>query len=105
MGDVRAMQGEPEICNFGHSVMHEYIRNFHIAMYNILPGNVLKSLVDIGDNVPDCGFLHPLSVPELAFEIALVAEFGDNVAVAVAGEDFEASEDVGVVHLFEYFYF
>ena len=40
-------------------------------------------------------------LPESGFEVALVAEFGDDVAVAVAGEDLEAFEDIGVAQLLQ----
>ena len=40
-------------------------------------------------------------LPESGFEVALVAEFGDDVAVAIAGEDLEAFEDIGVAQLLQ----
>jgi hypothetical protein len=39
-------------------------------------------------------------LPELGLEVALVAEFSDNIAVAITGEHLEALEDVRVVEFF-----
>ena len=39
-----------------------------------------------------------------ALQVALVAQFGDDIAVSIAGEDLVASQHVGVVHFFEYLY-
>ena len=50
-------------------------------------------------------FFETLAALEFGLKVALVAEFCDDVAVAVAGEDLMALEDVGVTDLLEYFYF
>ncbi len=41
------------------------------------------------------------SLLDLALKVPLVAELGDDVAIAVAGEDLEALEHVGVAELLE----
>ena len=46
-------------------------------------------------------FLHELFVSELGLQVALVAEFSDDVAVAIAGEDLVALEDVGMIQFFK----
>ena len=38
---------------------------------------------------------------EFSLEISFVAELGDNVTVAIAGEDFMTLEDIWMIDLFE----
>ena len=38
---------------------------------------------------------------QFGLEIAAIAYFGDDIAVSMGGEHFEAPQDVGVIELFE----
>lgn len=58
------MQCESEICDFGDSVMHEYVGNFKISMYNIFRGDILKSSVDVSDDGSDFCVSHFLFLLE-----------------------------------------
>ena len=87
---------EPEVGYLGLGVVHKDVGNFEVSVDDVLFGEVLQSFEDVLD---DGGCLVLVKVPFLAetgLEVALVAELGDDVAVAVAGEDLEAAEDVGV---------
>jgi hypothetical protein len=81
--------------------VEEDVGDFEVAMDDVLFRKILKSLED----VPDDGFglvlVEVSFLAESGLEVALAAEFGDDVAVAVAGEYLVAFEDVGVVQLFE----
>jgi hypothetical protein len=87
---------EPKVGYFGLGVVHEDVGNFEVPVDDILLREVLQSFEDVLD---DGGRLVLVEVPFLAqtgLEVSLVAELGDDVAVAVAGEDLEAAQDVGM---------
>lgn len=53
----------------------------------------------------DFSFFQLLFFLDFVLQVALVAKLGDDIAVSIAGEDFKAAQDIGVVHLFEDLYF
>ena len=91
-----------KISNFGLSFVEEDIGYLEIPVDDILLWEISESLEDIPDDWFCPLLVHFALFPESWLEISLVAELGDYVAVSVAREDFEASEDIGVVQLFEY---
>ena len=68
-------------------------------MDNPLRREVQETLVDIGYHALDAGVVKGAGLLDLGLQVALVAELGDDIAVAVAGENLQAPEDVGVVQL------
>lgn len=82
--------------------MEEDVGYFEIPVDDILLREIFKSLEDIPDDGFRPMFVHPPLFPQARLQISLVAELGDYIAVSVAREDFEASEDIGMVQLFEY---
>ena len=68
-------------------------------MDDALGGEVEEALVDVGDDALEAGVVEGAGLLDPGLQVALVAELGDDVAVAVAGENLQAPEDVGVVQL------
>lgn len=82
--------------------MQEHIGYFQIPVDDILFCEVIQSLEDILDDGFSPILIEISFLPQSGLEISLVAQFGDDVAIPVAGEDLIALEDVGVAELFEY---
>ena len=70
---------------------------FDIPVYDELGCEVLESLVDLAYNGPYFFLGHGAAFPESFFQIAAVAELGDEVAVVGALEYLCAADDVGMV--------
>ncbi len=100
---VLGVECKAKVCDFGHSLVDEDVGNFEITVDNIFGGKVLEAFVDVGDNVVDFPLLELVLFLDPPLEVSLVAQLGDDVAVSIAGEDLEAVEHVGVVHLLEHF--
>jgi hypothetical protein len=82
--------------------MHEDVGYFQISMDYIFLCEIIQSFEDILDDGFGLVFIEVSLFPQPGLEVALVAEFGDDIAVSVAGEDFIAFEHIGVIELFEY---
>jgi hypothetical protein len=82
--------------------MQEHVGYFQVPVNHIFFCEVIQSFEDILDDGFSPVLVEVSFLPQSGLEISLVAEFGDNVAVPVAGEDLIALEDVGVAELFEY---
>lgn len=94
------MDCEAEVRDLGDAVVHEDVGNLQVAMNNPLRGEIAETAEDVGGDAPDLSLLETLPAPpEERLEIALVAELSNQIAVAVAAEDFEAAQHVGVVEL------
>lgn len=93
---------ESEISNFGLSLVEEDVGYFEISVDDVLLWEISESLEDISDDRFCPVLVHPSLFPQARLQISLIAEFRDYIAVSVACEDFEASEDIGVIQLFEY---
>ena len=100
-GDVLGEFGKAEIGYLGLSVIDEDIGDFEVTVDDVFLGQIEQSLEDIFDDGGSSVLVEVSLLPESGFEVALVAEFGDDVAVAVAGEDLEAFEDIGVAQLLQ----
>jgi hypothetical protein len=97
------VKGESKVCDLGYSVVSEDVGNFEISVDDILRGEVLQPPEDVGNDAGGLPLLEPGFLLDLGLEVALVAQLGDDVAVAIAGEDLEAAQDVGMVHFLEHF--
>lgn len=93
--------GEAEVGNFGLGVVHEDVSYFEVPVDDVLLCQVLQSLEDVLDDGSCLVFIEVALLPQTGFEVSLIAELGDDVAVAVAGEDLEAAEDIGVAEFLE----
>lgn len=93
--------GEAEVSNFSLGIVHEHVGHFKVPVDHIFLSQVLQSLEDIFDYGSGLVLVEVPLLPEPWLQIALVAELGDDVAVAVAGEDLEASEDIGMAEFLE----
>ena len=100
-GDVLGEFGKAEIGYLGLSVIDEDIGDFEVTVDDVFLGQIEQSLEDIFDDGGSSVLVEVSLLPESGFEVALVAEFGDDVAVAIAGEDLEAFEDIGVAQLLQ----
>ena len=91
------MDCEPEVGYFGDPVLEEDVGHFEVPVYDPLGGEVEEALVDVRDDALEAGAIEGAGLLDLSLQVALIAELGDDVAVAVAGENFQAPQDVGVV--------
>lgn len=82
--------------------MQEHIGYFQIPVDDILFCEVIQPLEDILDDWFSPVLIEISFLPEPGLQISLVTQFGDDVAIPIAGEDLIAFEDVGVAELFEY---
>lgn len=70
-------------------------------MDDIILRQIQQPIIDILNNRISLYFIKCLFEFELIFQVTLIAEFGDDVAISVAGEDLVASEYAGMVEFFE----
>ncbi len=70
-------------------------------MHNVILPQVDQSIIHILDDGIGLCLLKYLFEFEPILEIALVAQFCNDVTVAIGSEDFETFEDAGVVEFFE----
>jgi hypothetical protein len=81
--------------------MDEYVGDLDVAVDDLVLIEIQQSLKD----VPDVRLRPPLRktafFPQFGLEIALVAELGDDVTVAVAGEYIETAQHIGVVQFLQ----
>jgi hypothetical protein len=66
-----------------------------------LRSEVSEPIVDISKYFRNLLRIQGSSFLDFSFKIALVTVLGNDVAVSIAGKDFEAAKDVGVVKFFE----
>lgn len=64
---------------------------------------IFQSLVNIRDNLSEVLIVERFLVDDAIFEIAFVAQFGDDVAVAFGEQSLVEFENVGMIDLLEYF--
>lgn len=88
--------GEAEVGDLGLAVVDEDVGYLQVAVDHAFLGEVEQALEDVPDVGEGLGFAEDPLGAQFALEVSFVAEFGDDVAVAVAGEDLVAAEDVGV---------
>lgn len=93
---------ESEISYFGDTVVKEDICNFDISVYDMILRQIFESFENIKNIRFGCTFTKKMFPPEFAFEIPSVTDLRNNITVSIAGENFVASEDVGMTELFEY---
>ena len=98
------MKCKAKISDFSYSIMYEYIRNFQIAVNDVFRTEILKSFIDISNHAVYFYFFKLLLFLDFILKVSFIAKFCDNIAISIASEDLKASENVGMVHLFEYFY-
>ena len=67
----------------------------------VFVGEVEQSFEDIGDEGISFTLIYYAVLSQPGLQVTVATEFGDDVAVAVAGKYFEAFEDVGVVEALE----
>ena len=70
-------------------------------MYYIILREVHQPFENIANIPISFELLQTLLRPQFTLQIPLVAVLGNDVAVAIAGEDLEASEYIGMIELFE----
>ena len=99
--DVLGEFRETEVSNLRTAFVHEHIGDFEVPVDDILLGEVTESLEDVLDDGSCLVFAEVTVFAKTGLEISLVAEFGYDVAVAIAGEDLEALEDIRVAQLLE----
>lgn len=99
--DLLCKFGETKISDFSFPVMNEYICNFQIPVNDILLSKIQEPLENISNNWLS-GFLSKIfPFSEFALKISLIAELSDNITISITSEDFEASENVGMIEFFK----
>lgn len=93
--------GESEVRNLGHPIMHEDVGALEIAMRDAHLPQIPQPIVEIQYDSIELIFCEGFLPTEPVLEIALVADFGDDVAVAVGEQRLVKLDDVGVVHLLQ----
>ena len=96
------MDCEPEVGYLGDPILEEDVGHFEVPVDDPLGGEVEEALVDVGDDALEAGVVEGAGLLDPGLQVALVAELGDDVAVAVAGENLQAPQDVGVVQLLQH---
>ena len=66
-------------------------------MNDIFVREVLESLIDVFYDGNGLIFCKKPILSYFTLKIPLVTEFGNDVAVAIAGKDFKTSKDIGVI--------
>lgn len=70
-------------------------------MNDILLSKIQEPLENISNNWLS-GFLSKIfPFSEFALKISLIAELSDNITISITSEDFEASENVGMIEFFK----
>ena len=90
-----------EICYFRLPFLYENVGHFEISMYYIILREVHQPFENIANIPISFELLQTLLRPQFTLQIPLIAVLGNDVAVAIAGEDLEASEYIGMIELFE----
>jgi hypothetical protein len=85
--------------------VYENIGHLEVPMDYVLIGQILETEINVADDGSGLVFRKISVLPQLTLQISLVAQFGDDVTVSVTCEHFVASQDVGMVELFQDFDF
>ena len=100
-GDLLGEFSKAEIGYLGLGVVDKDVGHLEVTVNDIFLGQVEQPFENIFDDGGGSVLVEVALLAESGFEVALVAELSDDVAVAVAGEDFEAFEDIGVAQLLQ----
>lgn len=82
--------------------MNENIGNFDVSVDDLVFIEVDESLEDVPDVSLCLSLRKILLFSEFGLQIALVAELGDDVAIAVAGKDVKAPKHARMVQLLQH---
>lgn len=93
--------GKAKVSQLGLAIVDEDIGNLEVPMHDVIFSEVEEASEDVLDVSFGFWFLDVAAAAEFALEVAFVAEFGDDVAVAIAGENLVAAQDVGMVQLLQ----
>jgi len=77
--------------------VQENVRGFEVAVDDVVLRQVKQTVVHVLDDGVGLGLVEHLFHLEPVFEVSLVAELSDDVAVTIAGEYLEAFEHARVV--------
>lgn len=81
--------------------MHEYVGYLEVSMNDIFWFKVLKSFVDISNNIVQFPLFQFLLLFNFVLQISFVTQLCDDVAVSIAGKYLKTAQNVGVIELFE----
>lgn len=93
---------EPEICYFCLSFVNKNVRNFEIAMYYIILGEVHQPFKNIANIPISLKLLQILLRPQLTLQIPLITKLSNDIAIAIARKNLMASQYIRMVELFKY---
>jgi hypothetical protein len=77
--------------------MHKYIGHLQVSVDHVLLSEIVKTLEDVPDDGLGLVLIKIALFPESGLEIALVAEFCNDIAIPIAGEDLIAFENIDVI--------
>jgi hypothetical protein len=88
MDNLQRSFGKTEIGNFSDSIFQKYISDFDVTVDYMLFGEVSQSLIDVTDySLAVAFFEHSSGLHNLRFQVTLIANFCDNVAI-IGGTDY-----------------
>ena len=83
--------------------MDEYVSDLHVSMHYVILGEVVQAPEYVFYIFLGLLLLQVFFIPEFALKISFVAQFGDDIAVSIAGKHLVAPEYIGMVELLQDF--
>ena len=82
--------------------MQENVGYFQITVNDIFLSQIVKPTENISDDWLGLLLGKVVLFPEFGLQVASIAELSDDIAVAIAGEDFVALQNIGMVEFFQH---
>lgn len=79
--------GEPKIGQFGLAIVYEYVSDLQVPVDYVIFREIKQPLEDVLNIALGLMLLQGTFTSNLALQIPLITQFGDDIAIAVAGED------------------
>ena len=95
--------GKPKIRQLCLAIVDEYVSDLHVSMHYVILGEVVQAPEYVFYIFLGLLLLQVFFIPEFALKISFVAQFGDDIAVSIAGKHLVAPEYIGMVELLQDF--
>lgn len=84
--------------------MDEYVGYFDVPVNDLIVIQVGQSLKNVPDVWLRASLREIIMLAQFGLEVSLITELGDDVAIAIAGEDIETAEHIGMVQSLQHVY-